>query len=179
MLKKRQNGVKRNNFLFDEVKKHSRTSPEIQFKELNLNFVFYLTSRSIELCQPEHKQNRQRTNKNWETKRIKTKQIILFTFKNTYSKYMININFCFWNHSSIISARPEKMFISPWLKGNVFGRRAKNLNKTGFSKKNSQWRRRRHKYIQCYLYITPSIVMNCMYKLSLCTRLRKPTTQIS
>ena len=35
MLKKRQNEVKRNFFLFDEVKKHSRTSPETQFKEFN------------------------------------------------------------------------------------------------------------------------------------------------
>ena len=36
MLKKRQNEVKRNIFLFDEVKKHSRTSPDVQFKELSL-----------------------------------------------------------------------------------------------------------------------------------------------
>ena len=35
MLKKRQNEVKRNIFLFDEVEKHSTTSPEIQSKELN------------------------------------------------------------------------------------------------------------------------------------------------
>ena len=36
MLKKRQNEVKRNIFLFDEVKKHSRTSPGVQFKEFSL-----------------------------------------------------------------------------------------------------------------------------------------------
>ena len=36
MLKKRQNEVKRNTFLFDEVKKHSRTSPDVQFKEFSL-----------------------------------------------------------------------------------------------------------------------------------------------
>ena len=36
MLKKRQNEVKRNIFLFDEVKKHSRTSPDTQFKEFSL-----------------------------------------------------------------------------------------------------------------------------------------------
>ena len=35
MLKKRQSEVKRSIFLFDEVKKHSRTSPELQSKELN------------------------------------------------------------------------------------------------------------------------------------------------
>ena len=35
MSKKRQNEVKRNIF-FDEVKKHSRTSPEVQFKEFSL-----------------------------------------------------------------------------------------------------------------------------------------------
>ena len=35
MLKKRQNEVKRNIFLFDEVKKHSRTSPDVQFKEFS------------------------------------------------------------------------------------------------------------------------------------------------
>ena len=36
MLKRRQNEVKRNIFLFDEVKKHSRTSPDVQFKEFSL-----------------------------------------------------------------------------------------------------------------------------------------------
>ena len=36
MLKKRQNEVKRDIFLFDEVKKHSRTSPDVQFKEFSL-----------------------------------------------------------------------------------------------------------------------------------------------
>ena len=36
MLKKRQNEVKRNIFLFDEVEKHSRTSPDVQFKEFSL-----------------------------------------------------------------------------------------------------------------------------------------------
>ena len=36
MFKKRQNEVKRNIFLFDEVKKHSRTSPDVQFKEFLL-----------------------------------------------------------------------------------------------------------------------------------------------
>ena len=36
MLKKRQNEEKRNIFLFDEVKKHSRTSPDVQFKEFSL-----------------------------------------------------------------------------------------------------------------------------------------------
>ena len=35
-MKKRQNEVKRNIFLFDEVKKHSRTSPDVQFKEFSL-----------------------------------------------------------------------------------------------------------------------------------------------
>ena len=36
MLKKRQNEVKRNIFLFDEVKKHSRTSPDVQFNKFPL-----------------------------------------------------------------------------------------------------------------------------------------------
>ena len=36
MLKKRQNEVKRNIFLFDEVTKHSRTSPDVQFKKFSL-----------------------------------------------------------------------------------------------------------------------------------------------
>ena len=35
MLKKRQNEVKRNIFLFDEVKTHSRTSPDVQLKEFS------------------------------------------------------------------------------------------------------------------------------------------------
>ena len=42
MLKKRENEVKRNFFLFDEVKKHSRTSPDVQFKE------FSLTNRKLD-----------------------------------------------------------------------------------------------------------------------------------
>ena len=36
MLKKRQNEVKQNIFLFDEVKKHNRTSPDAQLKEFSL-----------------------------------------------------------------------------------------------------------------------------------------------
>ena len=36
MLKKRKNGIKRNIFLVDEVKKHNRTSPDVQFKEFSL-----------------------------------------------------------------------------------------------------------------------------------------------
>ena len=43
MLKERKNDVKRNIFLFDEVKKHSRTSPDVQFKE------FSLTNRKLDL----------------------------------------------------------------------------------------------------------------------------------
>ena len=37
MLKKRQNEVKQNIFLFDEVKKHSTTSPDVQFRKFSLN----------------------------------------------------------------------------------------------------------------------------------------------
>ena len=36
MLKKRQNEVKRNIFLFHEVKNHSRTGPAVQFNEFSL-----------------------------------------------------------------------------------------------------------------------------------------------
>ena len=36
MLKRRQNEVKRNIFLFDEVKKHNRTSPDEHIKEFSL-----------------------------------------------------------------------------------------------------------------------------------------------
>ena len=32
----------------------------------------------------------------------------IFPFKNTYFKNKFKLNFCFWNWSSIISARPEK-----------------------------------------------------------------------
>ena len=52
MLKKRQNKVKRNIFLFDEVKKHSRTSPEIQFKEWNEKFRFTLPDQQINSTMP-------------------------------------------------------------------------------------------------------------------------------
>ena len=47
MLKKRQNEVKRNIFLFDEVKKHSRTSPETQLKELNEKLRRTLSDQQI------------------------------------------------------------------------------------------------------------------------------------
>ena len=47
MLKKRQNEVKLNIFLFDEVKKHSRTSPETQFKEMNENLKSTLTDQQV------------------------------------------------------------------------------------------------------------------------------------
>ena len=36
MLKKRQNEVKQNIFLFDKVKKHSRTSPDVQFNKISM-----------------------------------------------------------------------------------------------------------------------------------------------
>ena len=55
MLKKRQKEVKQNIFLFDEVKKHSRTSPDVQFKEFSL---------------PKPKTTRPRTNNKWIGKTI-------------------------------------------------------------------------------------------------------------
>ena len=57
MLKKRQNEVKRNIFLFDE-KKHSRTSPEIQkfekLKESKLN-KNKLIAKTLEAFKPKAK----------------------------------------------------------------------------------------------------------------------------
>ena len=52
MLKRRQNEVKRNIFLFDEVKKHSRKSPEIQFKELNDKLRSSLSNQQIYWTMP-------------------------------------------------------------------------------------------------------------------------------
>ena len=46
-------------------KKHSRTSPEIQFKELNENLeLLYSTSRSNQRCQLKHKQNKKLSQNN-------------------------------------------------------------------------------------------------------------------
>ena len=118
MLKRRQNEVKRNIFIFDEVKKHSRTSPEIQFKELNEKLRRTLPDHKINWTMPARTQTK--SSKNWETKRIKTKlltaktleaftpQAKFFPFKNSYFKNMFKTNFSFWNWSSIISASPEK-----------------------------------------------------------------------
>ena len=104
----------------DEIKKHSRTSPEIQFKELNEKLRRTLpASRSIEQFQPEHKQNHLIKWRNKESNLNKNKLIAktleafkpkakFFPFKNTYFKNMLKTNFCFLNQSSIISARPEK-----------------------------------------------------------------------
>ena len=77
-----------------------------------------LISRSLEQCQPEHK-NHQRIEKLKESKLNKNKLIAktleafkpkakLFPFKYTYYKKMFKTNFCFGNRSSIISAIPEK-----------------------------------------------------------------------
>ena len=71
MLKKRQNEVKRNIFLFDEVKKHNRTSPEKQFKELNQKLRRILPDQQINWTMAARTQ---KSSKNWEIKRIKTKQ---------------------------------------------------------------------------------------------------------
>ena len=79
--------------------------------------VLYLTSRSIEQCQPAHKDH-QRIVKLKESKLNKNKPIAktleafkpkakIFPFQNTYYKNMLN-QFCSGNQSSIISATPEK-----------------------------------------------------------------------
>ena len=62
MLKRRQNEVKRNIFLFDEVKKHSRTSPEKQFKELNEKLRITLPDQQIKSTMPAKKQTKSSKN---------------------------------------------------------------------------------------------------------------------
>ena len=57
-IEKAQNEVKRNIFLFDEVKKHSRTSPEIQFKELNAKLSFTLPEQQINSTMPAKTQTK-------------------------------------------------------------------------------------------------------------------------
>ena len=121
MLKKRQNEVKRNIFIFDEVKKHSRTSPEKQIKELNEKLRRNLPHQQINWTMPARAQTKS-TQKIEKLKLSKLNKNILiaktleafkpkakcFPFKNIYFKNMFKSNFCFWNRSSIISARPEK-----------------------------------------------------------------------
>ena len=63
--------VRRNKNLLDEVKKHSRTSPEVQFKEMNGKHRS--TSRSIEQCQPKHKQKYTKKLRNQNNQTNKTK----------------------------------------------------------------------------------------------------------
>ena len=58
MLKRRQNEVKRNIFLFDEVKKHSRTSPEKQFKGLNEKLKRTLPDQQINRAMPPEAQTK-------------------------------------------------------------------------------------------------------------------------
>ena len=80
--------------------------------------VLYLTSRSIEQFQPEHKQNHlikwrnKESNLNKNILIAKTLEAFkpkakFFPFKNTYFKNMLKSNFCFLNHSSITSAIPN------------------------------------------------------------------------
>ena len=77
--------------------------------------VLYLTSRSIEQCQPEHKLS-QKIEKLKESKLNKNiliaktleafKPKVKFSpFKNTYFKNMFKTKFCVWN---FVSARPQK-----------------------------------------------------------------------
>ena len=99
--------------------------------------ALYLTSRSIEQCQPEHK-NHQRIEKLKESKLNKNKLIAKtleafkpkakhFPFKNTHYKNMFKTNFCFWNRSSIISAIPEKYSLA--LEDRLTWKWPKNLRK--------------------------------------------------
>ena len=53
------------------IKKHNRTSPEIQFKELNEKLRRTLRYQQINWTMQARTQ---KSSKNWETKRIKTKQ---------------------------------------------------------------------------------------------------------
>ena len=99
--------------------------------------ALYLISRSLEQCQPEHK-NHQRIEKLKESKLNKNKLIAktleafkpkvkLFPFKNTYHKNIFKTNFCFWNRSSIISAIPEKYSLA--LEDRLTWKWPKNLRK--------------------------------------------------
>ena len=139
MLKRRQNEVKRNIFLFDEVKKNI-AGQVLKYNSKNwkkTSDVLYLTSRSIEQCQPAHK-NHQRIEKLIESKLNKNKLIAktleafkpkakTFPFKNIYYKNMFKTDFCFWNQSSIISARPEKYSLA--LEDRLTRKWPKNLRK--------------------------------------------------
>ena len=109
MLKKRQNEIKRNNFLFDEVKNIAGQVLKYNSKNWMKHLeVLYLTSRSIEQCEPEHKQNHQ-LNEIYSVLKLEAfkPKANFFPFKNSY-KNMFKLNFSFWNRSSFISARPEK-----------------------------------------------------------------------
>ena len=57
-LKKAANEVKRNIFLFDEVKKHSRKSPEIKFQKLNEKIRSTLPDQQINRTMPAKTQTK-------------------------------------------------------------------------------------------------------------------------
>ena len=112
--------VRQNKYLLDEVKKHSRRSHEIQFKGLNEKLRRNLPDQQINWTMPASTQKslkkieqlkESKTNKNILI--VKTLEAFkhrakIFSFKNTYFKNLFKNNICFWNRSSIISARPEK-----------------------------------------------------------------------
>ena len=108
----------------DEIKKHSRTSPEIQFKELNEKLRRTLQEKQINWTIQARTQTKS-SQKNEKLKESKLNKIYsmlkleafkpkakFFPFKNTYFKNMFKIKFCFWIRSSIISARPEKYYLA-------------------------------------------------------------------
>ena len=139
MLKKRQNEVKRNIFLFDEVKKYSRTSPEIQFKQLNEKLRITPPDQQINWTMPARTQTKssQKTAKLKESKLNKIYSLLkleafkskakFFPFKNIYFRNNLKINFCFWKRSNIIAASPKKYSLA--LEDRLTRKWPKNLKK--------------------------------------------------
>ena len=62
--------------LFEEVKKHSRTSPEIQFKELKEKLRITLTSQQINSTMPAKTQTKSSKNRNKQSNK-RNKYIII------------------------------------------------------------------------------------------------------
>ena len=109
----------------DETKKHSRTSPEIQFKEMIEKLRRTLPGQQINWTMPARTK---KSSKNWETKRIKTKQkqtlaktleafkpkAKFFPYKNIYYQKYVQHQFLFLKSVQYYICKTWKIFIGPW-----------------------------------------------------------------
>ena len=77
----------------EHILKHSRTSPEIQFTELNEKLrKLYLTCRLIEQCQPKQKQNHLIKLRNKQTNQTKMYSLLKIFQLSTLRQNLTPLN---------------------------------------------------------------------------------------